>query len=133
MPSGDPDRVAWLLVSVSAGADASLRVAIWRQLHKLGAVYLQNSVCLLPDVPLVAETIDLLVTRVRAGSGQAKVLHIQLEAADAAGNVAEQPGERAGEQGAVVGTPRPARAEERPQHTAARRRRPLQGGTGYTQ
>jgi hypothetical protein len=102
MRSGDPEGVSWLLVSVSAGADASLRVAIWRQLRKLGAVYLQNSVALLPDIPLVAETIDLLVARVRAGSGQARVLHLQLEARDAEGIVAEQRGERDGEYAEVV-------------------------------
>ena len=37
------------MVSVStAGAAASLRVQVWRKLRSLGALYLQQSVCLLP-------------------------------------------------------------------------------------
>jgi hypothetical protein len=39
----------WLVVSVStAGAAASLRVQAWRKLRSLGALYLQQSACLLP-------------------------------------------------------------------------------------
>lgn len=72
------DRSGWLLVSVSTGSAATLRVHVWRQLRKLGAVYVQQSVCLLPDVPLVAKAVTRLVARVRDQGGQARVLHLRL-------------------------------------------------------
>lgn len=94
MSGGDPGGLSWLLISISAGPDASLRVAVWRQLRKLGAMYLQSSVCLLPDLPPVAETVNQLVARVRDSGGQARVLHVQLDVMDAEAIVAEQRGER---------------------------------------
>jgi hypothetical protein len=43
------DRQVWLLVTASSvGAADSLRVAIWRKLRSLGALYLHQSVCVLP-------------------------------------------------------------------------------------
>ncbi|GAA4567089.1 Chromate resistance protein ChrB [Planotetraspora kaengkrachanensis] len=68
----------WLLVTVSTGQVASLRVYVWRQLRKLGALYLQQSVCLLPDRPDVAKTIARLVARVRDQGGQARALRVRL-------------------------------------------------------
>src|ERR1051326_5930460 len=44
------ERERFLLVSAStAGASAATRVRVWRKLRSLGALYLQQSVCLLPD------------------------------------------------------------------------------------
>jgi hypothetical protein len=44
-----PGRDRFLLVSAStAGAPAATRVRVWRKLRSLGALYLQQSVCLLP-------------------------------------------------------------------------------------
>jgi hypothetical protein len=75
-----PDRVErdWLLITVSTGSAASLRVHVWRTLRKLGAVYLQQSVCLLPDRPSVAKAILRLTARVRDQGGQARVLHVRV-------------------------------------------------------
>jgi hypothetical protein len=71
---------AWLLVTASsAGAPDSLRVAIWRKLRSLGALYLHQSVCLLPDRPDVRREIRRLVDRVRANGGSARVLHISFD------------------------------------------------------
>jgi hypothetical protein len=73
----------WLLVTVStAGAPASLRVHVWRKLRGLGALYLQQSVCLLPDLPQVARQVRRLLDRVDHDGGTGRVLHIRL--ADAA-------------------------------------------------
>lgn len=81
----------WLLVSVSTGKIASLRVHVWRNLRKLGAVYLQQSVCLLPDLPRVAKAVARLEARVRAQGGQARVLRIHLaDPAEHAALVEEQ-------------------------------------------
>ncbi len=69
----------WLLVSVStAGAAASLRVHVWRRLRGLGALYLQQSVCLLPDRPQVARQIARLLGRVGHDGGTGRVLHVEL-------------------------------------------------------
>lgn len=58
-------------MSVStAGAAASLRVQVWRKLRSLGALYLQQSVCLLPAT---AGDVRRLAGRVRQG-GTARVL-----------------------------------------------------------
>jgi hypothetical protein len=67
----------WLLVTTSsAGAADSLRVAIWRKLRSLGALYLHQSVCVLPARPDVQREIRRLVDRVRANGGTARVLRI---------------------------------------------------------
>jgi len=69
----------WLVVAVStAGGSDSLRVTVWRRLRGLGALYLQQSVCLLPDRPEVARAVHRLAGQVRAAGGSARVLHVQL-------------------------------------------------------
>jgi hypothetical protein len=71
---------AWLLVSASsAGAPDSLRVAIWRKLHSLGALYVHQSVCLLPARPEVRREVRRLVERVRGQGGSARVLTIRFD------------------------------------------------------
>jgi hypothetical protein len=71
---------AWLLVTASsAGAADSLRVAIWRKLRSLGALYLHHSVCVLPARPDVEREIRRLVDRVRANGGTARVLRIAFD------------------------------------------------------
>jgi len=60
-----------LVTASSAGAADSLRVAIWRKLRSLGALYLHQSVCVLPARPDVRREIRRLVDRVRANGGTA--------------------------------------------------------------
>ncbi|WP_410573891.1 Chromate resistance protein ChrB [Amycolatopsis sp. cmx-4-61] len=70
--TSEPD---WLLISVStAGAPDSLRVQVWRKLRSLGALYLQQSVCLLPAKPPVVRDVRRLADRVRHQGGTARVL-----------------------------------------------------------
>jgi hypothetical protein len=65
----------WLLIAVStAGAPASTRVHVWRKLRGLGALYLQQSVCLLPDRPEPARQVRRLLDRVRAEGGSGRLL-----------------------------------------------------------
>ena len=67
--------MTWLVVSVStAGAAASLRVQVWRKLRSLGALYLQQSACLLPATADLARDMRRLAGRVRQGGGTARVL-----------------------------------------------------------
>ncbi len=69
----------WLLITIStAGAAASLRVHVWRRLRGLGALYLQQSVCLLPDRAEVARQVTRLLDRVRRDGGSGRVLHVVL-------------------------------------------------------
>jgi hypothetical protein len=98
---GEPVR--WLLVSITTGGEASLRVHVWRQLRKLGAVYLQNSVCLLPETATVPQTVQRLAARVRAGGGKARVLHtVFTDPAEQDSVIAEQRADRDAEYGEVV-------------------------------
>jgi hypothetical protein len=76
----DAQPVSWLLVTASsAGASDSLRVAVWRKLRSLGALYLHQSVCVLPARADVEREIHRLVDRVRANGGAARVLRITFE------------------------------------------------------
>jgi hypothetical protein len=68
-----------LVTASSAGAADSLRVAIWRKLRSLGALYLHQSVCVLPARPDVQREIRRLVDRVRANGGSARVLRISFD------------------------------------------------------
>lgn len=62
-------------MSVSTtGAAASLRMQVWRKLRSLGGLYLQASVCLLPDRASVAREVSRLVDRVHRDGGAARVL-----------------------------------------------------------
>lgn len=93
------------MVAVStAGAAASLRVHVWRKLRGLGALYVQQSVCLLPDLPAVARQVRRLAERVVAEGGQVRVLHAQLtDPGERDGLVAELRAERDAEYADLLG------------------------------
>lgn len=78
-----------MLVSVTSAGAGALRMHVWRKLRSLGALYLQQSVCLLPTRPAVMQEVSRLVDRVRRQGGTARML--QMELTDA------------GEQAAVIG------------------------------
>jgi hypothetical protein len=81
----------WLLVSVTtAGAAPSLRMQVWRKLKGLGALYLQQSVCLLPDRPAVATALGELRERVRADGGRMRIVHIDIGDERERGELAEE-------------------------------------------
>ena len=70
----------WLLITVSTpgGGSSTLRVYAWRNLRRLGAHYLQQSVCVLPATPTTTRAVARLVTRVRAEGGHGQMLRIKL-------------------------------------------------------
>jgi ChrB-like protein len=70
----------WLLITVStpSGGSSTLRVYAWRNLRRLGAHYLQQSVCVLPATPKTARATARVVTRLRAEGGHGEVLRITL-------------------------------------------------------
>lgn len=76
MPDASRDD-GWLVISVStAGAAGSLRMQVWRKLRSLGALYLQQSVCLLPARAEVVRDVRRLVDRVHRQGGSARVLRM---------------------------------------------------------
>jgi len=94
---------SWLLVAIVTGGDAALRVRVWRELRKLGAVYLHSSVCLLPDQPVVADTVETLSRRVRDSGGKAQVLKtVLIDDVEEARIIAEQSADRNTEYREVV-------------------------------
>lgn len=69
----------WVLVAVStAAAPSATRVAVWRKLKSLGAVYLQQSTVLLPETPTTRRAVAALADRVTRDGGTAQVLSIRV-------------------------------------------------------
>jgi hypothetical protein len=70
----------WLLITVStpSGSSSTLRVYAWRNLRRLGAHYLQQSVCVLPATTRTTRAAARLVSRLRAEGGQAQMLRIKI-------------------------------------------------------
>jgi hypothetical protein len=97
-------RQRFLLISISsAGAPASLRVAVWRKLRSLGAVYLQQSVCLLPARSEIERQIRRLIARVHSDGGSGQTLTIDVpDPAECAALVAQFNAARDGEYAEVV-------------------------------
>jgi len=98
-------RERFLLMSAStAGAPAATRVRVWRKLRSLGALYLQQSVCLLPAREPLRRQVHRLVASVRAEGGTARTLTVTVDdAAEYAELVAEFNAERDAEYAEVVG------------------------------
>ena len=68
----------WLVISVStAGAAGTLRVQVWRKLRSLGALYLQQSVCLLPARAEVVREVRRLADRIHRQGGTARILRMR--------------------------------------------------------
>lgn len=66
---------SFLLITVStAGAPATLRTHVWRKLRGLGALYLQQSVCLLPDRPAARRALIQLRDRVERDGGMTRLI-----------------------------------------------------------
>jgi uncharacterized protein YdbL (DUF1318 family) len=92
------------MVSAStAGARPATRVRVWRKLRSLGALYLHQSVCLLPDRKPVRRQVQRLLASVRADGGTARSLTVTVDdEAEYAGLVAEFNAERDAEYAEVV-------------------------------
>jgi hypothetical protein len=82
--------VRWLLVTISTGSSSTLRVHVWRKLRSLGALYLQNSVALLPERPETTRAVTKLSHRVRRSGGVGRVLPIAITDADEEAAVMER-------------------------------------------
>jgi thioredoxin-like negative regulator of GroEL len=87
----------------TAGAAAALRVQVWRKLRSLGALYLQQSVCLLPARDDVVREVRRLADRVRRQGGSCRLLQVGIaDDAERAQVVAEMNAARDQEYGEVL-------------------------------
>jgi hypothetical protein len=77
-PGTLPHGLGRLSVSTPGGGSSTLRVYAWRNLRRLGAHYLQQSVCVLPATPKTTRAVARLVTRLRAEGGHGQMLRIKL-------------------------------------------------------
>jgi hypothetical protein len=69
------EQGSWFVISAStAGAAGTLRVQVWRKLRSLGALYLQQSVCLLPARADVVRQVRRLTDRIQHQGGTVRVL-----------------------------------------------------------
>jgi hypothetical protein len=58
-----------LIVYRMPAKPTSARVAVWRQLKKTGAVYLQQSVCVFPDMPRIRRDLQPILTKIDSSRG----------------------------------------------------------------
>ena len=118
---------SWLLTTTStAGASSTLRVWAWRRLRGLGAYYLQQSVCLLPETPETTRAVNRVLARLREEGGQGQMLTIVLTSIQQEATIVEAfQRERSDEYGEVV-----QRTEEFHAELAQERRR---GRITYTE
>lgn len=71
-PKTEP--TAWLLMTYKVPAEPSkLRVGIWRRIRGLGAVYLQNSVCVLPTSADHQRQLRMVQSDIEQGGGEAVI------------------------------------------------------------
>src|SRR5256886_14280317 len=69
------DLSSWLLLTYKVPAEpAAKRVALWRRLKGMGAVYLQNGVCLLPSPDDHARRLKMLENDITEMGGEAVIL-----------------------------------------------------------
>ena len=93
----------WLLVTVSTAGSSTLRVHAWRKLRSLGALYLQNSVALVPARPATVRALAKLLDRLRRSGGEGRVLPIAITDPREEQRLVEQlSAERSDEYGEIV-------------------------------
>jgi Protein ChrB, N-terminal len=71
----DMESPSWLLLTYKVPPDpAAKRVALWRRLKGMGAVYLQNGVCLLPKTDSHLRSLKMIENDVARMGGEAVIL-----------------------------------------------------------
>lgn len=74
--AGRVDRFVLLVYRVPAKPTAA-RVAIWRQLKKIGAIYLQQSICVFPDFAPIRKELAPILERISGGKGEYHLLPLR--------------------------------------------------------
>src|SRR5919202_1592984 len=70
---GPPARAWALLIYTVPASPTSKRAAVWREVKRLGAVYLRDGVCALPDTAGARAGLEALAGRVQELGGEATV------------------------------------------------------------
>lgn len=73
----------WLLIYRVPKEPSTARVTIWRRTRQLGALYLQQSVCFLPNRAGNRQALEAVAGDVRAFGGEAHVLRVVSEGEEA--------------------------------------------------
>ncbi|MCK9510528.1 MAG: ChrB domain-containing protein [Pigmentiphaga sp.] len=69
------DSLRWLLLTYKVPAEpAARRIALWRRLKGMGAVYLQNGVCLLPKADDAARRLKMMENDIADMGGDCVIL-----------------------------------------------------------
>jgi DNA-binding transcriptional regulator PaaX len=69
---GDVGKTRWLILIYHLPRDPSRhRVAVWRKLKTLGALYLQDGAAVLPEDAVTREQLEWLQVRIREAGGEA--------------------------------------------------------------
>ena len=75
---GEGTADQWLLLIYRPPSTSSrARVAVWRELKRLGALYLQQAVCVLPDRPELRNAIDRVRERITELEGSSLFLTLK--------------------------------------------------------
>jgi hypothetical protein len=71
------ERLDWLLLIYRVPSEPSNnRVSVWRELKRLGALYLQQCVCVVPALPACEEGVRSAVRRVEALGGSSNLFRL---------------------------------------------------------
>lgn len=76
-PAGRPPERFLLLVYRMPSKPTAGRVAAWRNLKKIGAVYLQDSVCVVPDTVTLRRELAPVLERIDADGGRYHMLPLR--------------------------------------------------------
>lgn len=69
------EPTAWLLLTYRMPSEpAAKRIAVWRRLKGMGAIYLQSGVCVLPKTDDHERRLKMLENEVAAGGGETVIL-----------------------------------------------------------
>ena len=75
----------WVLVYRVPSEPASKRVGLWRDLKRTGALYLQQCVCILPDIGTNGDELERIMAKIPPMGGEAIRLVVpRLNASDEA-------------------------------------------------
>jgi hypothetical protein len=82
---------------------ASKRVAVWRDLKRLGALYLQQCACIFPDMPGLNQEVDQVAAKIPALGGETFLLDVpKLQPVDEARIIAAYRAQRMNEYAEII-------------------------------
>src|SRR5579872_1839209 len=72
-----PRHHYYLLIYQVPSQPTAARVGVWRELKRLGALYLQQSVCIVPTVAAMRANIDKIAARITSYGGEYHLVPIR--------------------------------------------------------